>query len=184
MLGSKTHLRLVPLSNFLKTKGAKKRGEEPPCFIHKEWNANVHKWILKEHKYCFEINYTSPIVLKNGRLRPISRCLLCLIFDCVSDVSAREVCTCKKKRLWTDCKHSANTPSGMWVVSYPSTREPWWYLLCLWLLLINKCKQFLSNLCCNLCMTIKDNLWWGCAVVCLHLLCCRINSWRVMLFDN
>lgn len=41
----------------------------------------------------------------------------------------------------TLCKHFIRNASCQHT---PSTREPWWYLICLWLLLINKCKQFFS----------------------------------------
>lgn len=75
----------------------------------------MHKWVLKEHKSCFEINYTFPIVLKNGRLRSASPCLLCVIFDCVSDVLDSEVAPAKKK----GSEQIANTSSGMFVVSLP-----------------------------------------------------------------
>lgn len=103
-----------------------------------------------------------PLSCRNGRLKPVQRCLLCLIFNCFFDVTDRKVCTCKVKRLWTDCKHSANTSSRISVVSLPEHKGALMISLCafdsFWLINANKFRSVTSG--CNLCMTIRDNLWW------------------------
>lgn len=127
-----------------------------------------------------------PLSFQKGRLKPVLQCLLCLIFNCSFDVTDRKVCTCEVKRLWTDCKHSANTSSEILVVSLPSHKAALMISLCafdsFWLINANK---FLSI------TSVAIYAWQleatsgeGGTEVCSLFLCHRINTWCLMLFDN
>lgn len=93
----------------------------------------------------------------------------------------RKICTCKKKalnRLQTLCKHFIRNVS----CQHTPAQGRWWYLICLWLLLINKCKQFFSVTSVAIsALTMGTTSEWRRHWSLFTLTGCRINRWCLCL---